>query len=125
MITPEILAERVYFDNATGGDPTKEKEVFVDPATLMLITQITIKVIDCIIKRRRAKRERTEDASLEQVACQVKHPTLLDKITLRKVIISVIGFRRYRREGRSIFESLLRTGSALSIQDIVDLMYSN
>jgi hypothetical protein len=127
MLTPEMFAEQVYFDHATGGDPNKEKPVFVDPATIMMLTSVTIQVIKCILERRQARKaaeaQAIPESTLKEVAYDIKNPSVFDKITLKRVILGAVGFRKYRKEGKSILESLLRTGSNLTLEDIANLMY--
>ena len=121
-MTPEEFANRVYIDGVTYGKSDKTIEVFIDPATAIMLTQLTIKIIACIVERRRQKISEESEAVME-VAAIINDPSFLDKLTLRKMIFGAIGFRRYRKEGKSILESLLRTASGLTLGEIADLFY--
>ena len=88
--------------------------VMIDPATIALIASITIKLIQCLYKRYGNKA-----ADIKE---NIDTPGMLDQIGLKRMVFAALGWRKYRKEGATVIEALLKTGSKLRIEDISTLI---
>jgi hypothetical protein len=109
----EYFAKRVAVEKSMI-ENNNAAPVAIDPATIMLITSISIKIIKCLVKR--------YGHNAEKVKENIDNPGFRDKVGLKRAIIMAIGWRRYRKDGASILEALLKTGGKLRIDDIYTLL---
>lgn len=110
------LSQEVYRNKVQIEQPHLDRrEVAFDPATLALIFSATKQVIKCIKKRKEA-------ASSKEVNFLIKSPSRVDIIRMRWIVRRAMGFWRFRKEGKGVVESLLRTGGNLTLEQIADLL---
>ena len=113
IMSVDYFAKRVAVEKATiehGG----ETPVVIDPATVMLIATISVKLIKCLYQRYGKNSEKIKD--------KIQTPGLLDTIGLKRVVFAALGWRRYRKEGATVVEALLKTGGKLKVEDIHTLI---
>ena len=84
--------------------------VVIDPATIALIISISVKLIKCLYKRYGKDPEKIQE--------NIQTPGFLDTIGLRRVVFATLGWRRYRKEGATVMEALIKTGGKLKLEDI-------
>lgn len=88
--------------------------VMIDPATITLITTLSVQLIKCLVKR--------YGNNTESIEKKIKKPSWMDTIRLKRVVRKVLGWRRYRKEGGNVIEALRRTGGKLTVNDIYALI---
>lgn len=123
MTTIKSLAERVQ------NDLEHKQQVFLDPATIMMIMALTEAVIKGIKACRDAKEAKkvkeqqqlkVTDKQAELIAYEVRHPTEREKRQLKRIVRKEIGFVKYWKEGDKYTKALLETGKGVSAQEIKD-----
>jgi len=110
------LSENIYQQKIRIENPGMNTEqVVFNPATAMLIFEIVTKLVKCM-------RDRNSSKNVVYVQNVVQKPGFIDIIRLKRIIRKAIGYRRYRSEGKSILQSVLRTGGTLTLDDIANLL---
>ncbi len=109
MMSVEYFAKRAAVEKFAleHGDSVP---VMVDPATIMLIASITVKLIKCLYNRYGKDPEKIKE--------NIQTPGFLDTIGLKRVVFAALGWRRYRKEGATVMEALIKTGGKLKLEDI-------
>lgn len=87
--------------------------IAIDPATIMLIIKMVTKLVDCM-------KSRNENVNSAQNVIQ--NPNFFDTIRTKAIVFRTVGFKKYRREGKAIMQSLRQTGNSLTLNNISDLL---
>jgi len=123
MTTIKLLAERV------ANDLEHKQQVFVDPATIMMIialTEAVLKAVKACREAREAKKAKEQqqikitDSQAELISYNMRHPTEREKRQLKRVVRKEIGFVKYWKEGEKYTNALLSTGKGITPQELKD-----
>ena len=85
------------------------EEVFVDPATLILIGKISIRIIRLIKSCKDSNEERT---------ATVKHPATNENKILKRIVRRELGWLKYAIMGRRIITSIKEVGADLTCGEL-------
>ena len=102
-----VLSKKIYDKAYTKG--SKNQEVFVDPATLILIGKISVTVIRLIKGCRESREERQTT---------VKSPTFDDERVLKRVVRRELGWFKYMRTGRKVIKAIKEVGLELDENEL-------
>ena len=102
-----VLSAKIY-NKAYNKDKGNE-EVFVDPATLILIGKISVTVIRLIKGCKKSKEERQEI---------VNTPTLDEERVLKKVVRRQLGWFKYMTTGGKVIKAIKEVGFELDENDL-------
>jgi len=102
-----VLSKKIYNKAYTTG--SKNQEVFVDPATLILIGKISVTVIRLIKGCRKSREERQGT---------VKSPTFDDERVLKRVVRRELGWFKYMRTGRKVIKAIKEVGLELDENEL-------
>ena len=97
------LSTRIY--NKIYNKGKKDQEVFVDPATVILIGKISLTVIRLI--------KGCKDSQEERVSA-VKSPTITEDRLLAKVVRRKLGWIKYMRIGGKVIKAMKEMGTDLT-----------
>ncbi len=123
MTTIKSLAERVQ------NDLEHKQQVFVDPATIMMIialTEAVLKAVKACREAREAKKakeaqlSKITDNQAELISYNMRHPTDREKRQLKRIVRKEIGFVKYWKEGEKYTNALLETGKGITVQELKD-----
>jgi hypothetical protein len=84
--------------------------VMLDPASIALIASLTIKLAKCLYNR--------YGKNAESIKENIQNPGLLDTIGLKRAVFAALGWRRYRKEGDTVIQALIKTGGKLTLEDL-------
>ena len=101
------LSSKIY--NKIYNKNNENQEVFVDPATIILIGKISITVIR-LIKGCKESREGREAA--------VRTPTLNDDKILKRVVRRKLGWFKNMRMGSKVIKAMKEMGAELNNEDL-------
>ena len=98
-----VLSKKIYKKayNKSGRD----EEVFVDPATLILISKISVTLIRLIKGCKESREERH---------ATVNTPTLDDEKLLKRVVRRQLGWVKYMRTGGKVIKAIKEVGLELN-----------
>ena len=102
-----VLSKKIY--NKVYNKERGEEEVFVDPATLILIGKISVTVIR-LIKGCRESREERQDT--------VKSHTFDDERVLKREVRRELGWFKYMRTGRKVIKAIKEVGLELDENEL-------
>ena len=102
-----VLSARIY--NKAYNNGNKSEEVFVDPASLLLIGKISVAVIRTI--------KRCRDSNAERTAV-VKAPTSTDDKMLKRIVRKELGWVKYMTTGDKIVNAIKEMGTELSEDEL-------
>ena len=102
-----VLSKKIYDKAYTKG--SKNQEVFVDPATLILIGKISVTVIRLINGCRESREERQNT---------VKSPTFDDERVLKRVVRRELGWFKYMRMGGKVVRAMKEMGTDLTLNEM-------
>jgi len=96
------------------------QEVFVDPASISLYVSLISGAID-LIKRCRAKRDETEEESVEVAVKILQRPTRQEQNALRRMLRRKMGWRAYFNDKGKTMKALLETGRETNHKEISEV----
>lgn len=102
-----ILNQKIYCKAYNKG--TGDEEVFVDPATLILIGKISVTIIRLI---------KGCSDSTEARQNTVRHPTLSNEKILKKVVRRQLGWFKYMSTGGKIIKAIKEVGLELNNNEL-------
>ena len=102
-----VLSAKIY--NKAYNKGRAEEEVFVDPATLILIGKISVTVIRLIKGCKKSREERQEI---------VNTPTLDEDRVLKKVVRRQLGWFKYMTTGSKVIKAIKEVGFELDGNDL-------
>ena len=101
------LSTRIY--NKMNNKDKESQEVFVDPATVILIGKISLTVIRLIKGCKDSKEERTNT---------VISPTISEDRLLARVVRRKLGWFKYMRMGKKIIKGMKEMGAELTLNEM-------
>ena len=107
LYVENVLSTKIYNKAYNKGKGTEE--VFVDPATLMLIGKISITVIRLIKGCKKSRGERQE---------VVNTPTLDEELILKRVVRRHLGWFKYMTTGGKVIKSIKEVGFTLNEEEL-------
>ena len=107
LYVENVLSKKIY--NKAYNKGRTEEEVFVDPATLILIGKISVTVIRLIKGCRKSREERQGT---------VKSPTFDDERVLKRVVRRELGWFKYMRTGRKVIKAIKEVGLELDENEL-------
>ena len=107
LYVENVLSTKVY--NKAYNKDRSEEEVFVDPATLILIGKISVTVIRLIKGCKKSREERQEI---------VNTPTLDEDRILKKVVRRQLGWYKYMTTGGKVIKAIKEVGFELNENDL-------
>ena len=121
MLTLEQAAYRVA-DNA----PEEEREVFVDPMTIMLICSI-LSTLFAAMRVWCEYRRGQEKPDGEGIQNECKRPSLLTRMRVSRIVRRKLGREKYRQIGAQVCEAIFQAGASASPAEIAEIVerYSN
>lgn len=90
---------------------TRQQEVALDPASIMLYIRILVEVIRLVRKCRKSN----------EVINSAQQPTMFEIMVVKRVVRKNMSFRDYFKRGREVVRSVFRTGATANIQEIEQL----
>lgn len=108
----------------------KENEGFqfsresLDPATIAIIIEIIIKIVECYLGKDKELYQKLPPSEFKFIWVNMLNPTFLDKISLRKIIFSVLGMRGYIKDGNAIHSAILDVRPSLGTMEICQIVRS-
>ena len=102
LYVENVLSTKIY--NKAYNKGKGDEEVFVDPATLILIGKISVTVIRLIKGCKKSKEERQEI---------VNTPTLDEERVLKKVVRRQLGWFKYMTTGGKVIKAIKEVGFEL------------
>jgi len=102
-----VLSAKIY--NKAYNKGRVEEEVFVDPATLLLIGKISVAVIKTI--------RRCRDSNIERTAV-VKAPTPTDDKMLKRIVRKELGWFKYVTTGDKIVKAIKEMGTEITEDEL-------
>ena len=102
-----VLSAKIY--NKAYNKGRVEEEVFVDPATLILIGKISVTVIRLIKGCKKSRQERQEI---------VNTPTLDEDRALKKIVRRQLGWFKYMTTGSKVIKAIKEVGFELDENDL-------
>ena len=102
------LSTRIY--NKMYNKDKESQEVFVDPATVILIGKISLTVIRLIKGCKDSKEERTNT---------VISPTISEDRLLARVVRRKLGWFKYMRMGKKIIKGMKEMGAELTLNEMI------
>ena len=103
LYVENVLSKKIYNKAYNKGRDTEE--VFVDPATLILIGKISVTVIRLIKGCKESREERQTS---------VNTPTLDDERVLKRVVRRQLGWFKYMRTGKKVIKAIKEVGFELN-----------
>ena len=107
LYVEHTLSTKIY--NKAHNKDKDSEEVFVDPATLILIGKISIRLIRLIKSCKDSNEERT---------AAVKHPTANDSKMLKRIVRRELGWIKYAIMGRHIITAMKEVGADLTCDEL-------
>jgi len=104
----KTMADRVARSHKKVGN---QEEVFVDPASISMYIAIITAVVK-LVKRCREAKDVPESA---------QQPTSFEQMVVKRVVRRKLGFKRYRREGKDIAQSVFTVGAGSTPEEIDEL----
>ena len=101
------LSTRIY--NKMYNKGKEDQEVFVDPATVILIGKISLTVIRLIKGCKDSKEERTNT---------VINPTISEDRLLSRVVRRKLGWFKYMRIGKKVIAGMTEMGTELTLNEM-------
>jgi hypothetical protein len=101
-----------------GEDVVKDYEnlrgngVAIDPATILIIMDVVVKVIDML----QSCKQNPDD-----VVKMTSSPSIFQRIVLRRVVKDVLGNREYRNSGTELVDSILSNAKKLNTDDVKEM----
>ena len=107
LYVENVLSKKVY--NKAYNKGRVEEEVFVDPATLILIGKISVTVIRLIKGCKKSREERQEIVSA---------PTMEEDRILKKVVRRHLGWFKYMTTGGKVITAIKEVGCGLNQDEL-------
>jgi hypothetical protein len=107
LYVENVLSTKIYNKAYNKGKETEE--VFVDPATLILIGKISVTVVRLIKGCKKSREERQE---------VVNTPTLDDELVLKKVVRRHLGWFKYMTTGGKVIKAIKEVGFELNENEL-------
>ena len=107
LYVENVLSKKIY--NKVYNKERGEEEVFVDPATLILIGKISVTILRLIKGCKDSREER-------QIV--VNAPTLSDERVLKRVVRHQLGWFKYMRTGGKVVKAIKEVGFELNENDL-------
>ena len=116
LYVENVLSTKIY--NSAYNKGGAAEEVFVDPATLILIGKISVTVIRLIKGCKKSREERQE---------VVKAPTINEIRILKRVVRRHLGWFRYMAMGGKVITAIKEVGCSLNEDELeqADLFNDN
>lgn len=104
----KTMADRVARSHHKTGN---EEEVFVDPASISMYIAIITAVVKLVKRCREAK----------SVPESAEQPSMYEQMVVKRIVRRKLGFKKYRREGKDIAQSVFEVGAGSAPEEIEEL----
>ena len=89
----------------------QQEEVFVDPATIMLMASVVSEIVKRVRKCRQS----------DSVPESAQKPTMFEKAVVKRITRRKMGIRKYLRDGKKVMKAVFDVGAGSTGEEIQEL----